>query len=62
MDKGKRQAEVDDLVAEFTGKLLSVARKEGIEFDYAGHGLSKTDEVVKVMQINLDTVKGLMKE
>ena len=53
---------VDQIVAGFTRDLLGLARTADVDFDYAGGGEDKKQEVGRVMEINNDVVKALLEK
>lgn len=53
-------ANVDEAVADFTKKLLGVAREEGVDFQYVGKRPTRTDEVLATLQENVKVAGKLM--
>lgn len=53
--------QVDAIVAPFTRKILNLARKQGVDFAYAGAKNTPKAEINKVMSINVKAVRDLLK-
>ncbi len=54
--------QTDSAVAKFTRSILDVARKNHVDFAYAGRGHSKPAEILRVMKINNRAIHDLLKK
>lgn len=55
-------ASVDAAVADFTKKILGIARDEGVDFQYVGKRPTRTDEVLATLRENVKVAGKLMKK
>jgi len=55
-------ANVDAIVADFTKKILGMAREEGVDFQYIGRRPTRTDEVLATLKENVKVTDKLLKQ
>lgn len=61
MKNGKIVKNVDEAVADFTKKILGIARDEGVDFAAIGKRPTRTDEVMAVLRENVKVTDKLLK-